>query len=62
MISSVPTSTLLAPKYDHLASLITNHISAFQITQELSSLIETFSLPCKDFLNKHIQHEEIQND
>ena len=55
-------STLLAPKYDHLASLIINHISAFQITQELSSLIETFSLPCKDFLNKHIQHEEIQND
>lgn len=55
-------STLLAPKYDHLASLIINHIAAFQITQELSSLIETFSLPCKDFLNKHIQHEEIQND
>lgn len=55
-------STLLTPKYDHLASLIINHISAFQTTQELSSLIETFSLPCKDFLNKHIQHEEIQND
>lgn len=55
-------STLLAPKYDHLASLIINHISAFQVTQELTALIETFSLPCKDFLNKHIQHEEIQND
>ena len=55
-------STLLAPKYDHLLYLITNHIAAFQVTQELSSLIATFSLPCKDFLNKHIQHEEIQND
>ena len=55
-------STLLAPKYDHLLHLITNHIAAFQVTQELTALIETFTLPCKDFLNKHIQHEEIQND
>ena len=58
----IALSTLLAPKYDHLFYLINNHIAAFQVTQELSSLIETFSLPCKDFLNKHISFEEIQND
>ena len=55
-------STVISPKYDHLVFLIINHISAFQITDELSDLIATFSLPCRDFLNKHIQHEEIQND
>lgn len=55
-------STLLAPKYDHLLFLINNHISAFQVTDELTSLIATFTLPCKDFLTKHISFEDIQND
>ena len=58
----IALSTLLAPKYDHLLHLINNHIAAFQVTQELTALIATFSLPCKDFLTKHISFEEIQND
>ena len=58
----IALSTLLAPKYDHLLHLITNHIAAFQVTQELTALIETFTLPCKDFLTKHISFEDIQND
>lgn len=58
----IALSTLLAPKYDHLLFLINNHISAFQVTDELTALIATFTLPCKDFLTKHISFEDIQND
>ena len=58
----IALSTLLAPEYDHLLHLITNHIAAFQVTQDLTALIETFTLPCKDFLTKHISFEDIQND
>ena len=46
----VALSTLLAPKYDHLASLISIHISAFQITDEFTSLTDTFNPACKSYL------------
>ena len=46
----VALSTLLAPKYDHLASLITIHIEAFQITDEFTSLTDTFNPACKSYL------------
>ena len=46
----VALSTLLAPKYDHLASLISIHISAFQITDEFTSLTDTFNPACKQAL------------
>ena len=46
----VALSTLLVPKYDHLASLISIHIEAFQITDEFISLTDTFNPACKSYL------------
>lgn len=51
----VALSTLLAPKYDHLASLISTHIDAFQITDEFTSLTNNFNPACKAYLQTALE-------
>ena len=51
----VALSTVLAPKYDHLASLISTHIDAFQITDEFTSLTNSFNPACKAYLQTALE-------